>query len=172
MRKFISIMLIVATVMLIASCGSRSKVPEGWYQDTLDYYAEGFRTNWANEKRELHDPVIGTDLKDPRNKFGYLLIDLDGDGGEELLIGIMDNDAHTKFTDVYIWHSDLGAFQIMSKSEGYYAYLCNGNVLRVDSWYGSQTETQYMAYNSDNNSFTILNDTKYIPMKIELTEFQ
>ena len=101
-----------------------------------------------------------------------MLRDLDGDGAEELLVGIIDDEPETKFTDILIWHSDIGAFRILSGGDGYYIYLCDNNVIKMDKWYGSQTLTDYMEYNSANNSFTILDPAPAVtPGKYELTPF-
>ena len=97
---------------------------------------------------------------------------LDGDGIDELLIGLIDDGNVTKFTNVVVRHSDLGDYCLLSGTNGYYIYLCGSNVLRVDSWYGSQTEMRYMQFNSKNNAFTVIDgEGKFLPMKWELTEF-
>ena len=97
-------------------------------------------------------------------------IDLDGDGIDELLIGIMDGAEETKFTNLIIKHRDFGPTQSFSTGEGYYMYLCDNNVIRMDSWYGSETRTEYMEYDSKNNSFPVI-DGGSKPKKIELTGF-
>ena len=98
--------------------------------------------------------------------------DLDEDGVDELLIGFNDGSTATKFTDVLVWHSDLGAYKLLGGGSGYYIYLCAGNVLAVDSWYGSQTERTFMTWNSKTNSFPHVDgEGKYLPMKWDLTEF-
>ena len=102
----------------------------------------------------------------------FLLVDLDEDGVDELLIGFNDGSTATKFTDVLVWHSDLGAYKLLGGGSGYYIYLCAGNVLAVDSWYGSQTERTFMTWNSKTNSFPHVDgEGKYLPMKWDLTEF-
>ena len=152
---------------LLVSCGSYF-IPPNWYDETLAYYEEGFRSGWKNETEDMY---ISDELKDESIEFGYLLKDLDGDGADELLIGIIDDSDETKFTDICIWHRDFGAFRVMSTGEGYYMYLCDSNIIREDSWYGSQTKTRYMRYESKDNSFEIV-DGAGKPLKVELTSFK
>lgn len=161
------VLALMISVMSLNACG-KTRIPDKWYDATLDYYKEGFETGWKNEEPSLY---ISDEMKDKKNHFGYLLKDLDGDGADELLIGIIDDSTETKFTDVYIWHRDVGAFRILNGGEGYYIYLCGG-VVRVDSWYGSETKTEYMKYDSENNSFLhITSDEPVHPGKYELTPF-
>lgn len=129
--------------MFTAGCVVRH-IPKDWYRETIEFYEEGLASGWANEKQNL---PINDEQKDPNNKFGYLLRDLDGDGADELLIGLIDDSEETKFTDIYIWHSDIGSFRIMSAGEGYYMYLCPDNVIREDSWYGSKVGGEDMIKN-------------------------
>ena len=152
--------------MLFCGCSLKT-VPDGWYKETLEYYSTGFESGWANEDPKLH---ISEEMKGPDNHFGYLLRDLDGDGADELLIGIIDDSEETRFTDLYIWHRDFGAFRSLNCGDGYYMYLDDDNVIRMDSWYGSATKTEYMIYDSDDNSFLIV-DGGGKPGKYELTEF-
>ena len=176
MKKILVTILVVT--MLVASlpgmtgCSRKSRLKD-WYNVTLDVYREGLKTNWANEE-EYKSLNIADDLKenDPNKKIGYLLVDLDSDGVDELLIGFNDGSTATKFTDVLVWHSDFGAYKLLGGGSGYYIYLCGGNVLAVDSWYGSQTERTFMTWNSKTNSFPHVDgEGKYLPMKWDLTEF-
>ncbi|MBP5311206.1 MAG: hypothetical protein ILN61_00905 [Lachnospiraceae bacterium] len=167
MKKKISLIMICTCLILLSSCGSYY-IPPDWYDETLAYYEEGFKSGWKNEKEDLY---ISDELKDESIEFGYLLKDLDGDKADELLIGIIDDSDETKFTDIYIWHRDIGAFRIMSAGEGYYMYLCDSDIIREDSWYGSQTKTNYMRYDSKDNSFLIV-DGGSKPKKVELTRFK
>ena len=168
MKKIVLISTISIITLILTAC-FKPKVPEDWYTESLNYYQEGFACNWSNEEDDYY---IIDELKDPDTEFGYLLRDLDGDGANELLIGIIDDAPETKFTDILIWHSDIGPFRILSGGDGYYIYLCDDNVIKMDKWYGSQTLTDYMEYNSDNNSFTILDPAPAVtPGKYELTPF-
>ena len=145
----------------------RPKVPEEWYRETLQYYRDGFADGWKSEREGL---MIADEMKDEENRFGYLLTDLDGDGTEEVLIGYMDDADETRIIDVFIWHSDRGAFRILHAGDGYYIYLCEGNILRMDEWRGSETDTRFMRYQSKDNAFLIL-DEEAKPLKLTLTAF-
>ncbi len=163
-RNAVKLASLCLSVFILGGC---SNIPKDWYDATVDYYREGFSSGWANEDPKLY---ITDEMKDPDNKFGYLLRDLNGDGAYELLIGIIDDSEETKFTDLYIWHSDFGAFRSLNCGEGYYMYLCDGDVIRMDSWYGSQTKIDYMEYNPEGDSFIIV-DGGSNPGHFELTEF-
>lgn len=156
-----------AAVMTLTSCGTNEKIPEDWYKETLKYYTDGFSDGWSTERSGLE---VADEMKDPANKYGYLLKDLDGDGTVEVLIGVLDDSPETKFIDLYIWHSDIGAFRIFHSGDDYYMYLCENNIIRMDSWHGSTPEIRYMKFNPENNSFTVLNETA-TPQKCELTAF-
>ena len=161
-KMFVAAILVITC---LASCGTEKDIH--WYESTLDYFKEGFNNGWKNENSKF---FISDELKDSSIKFGYALIDLDGDGIDELLIGIMDGAEETKFTNLIIKHRDFGPTQFFSTGEGYYMYLCDNNVIRMDSWYGSETRTEYMEYASKNNSFPVI-DGGSKPKKIELTGF-
>ena len=154
----------MSLVFTLAGCSGK-RAPKDWYKETLNYYREGFASEWKNERADL---FVCEEMKDSDYKFGYLLRDLDGDGTDELLIGFNDGDV-TKFTEVYIWHSRLGSFRIMASGGGYYVYLCDGDILREDYWYGSQTKTRYLEFDSDNDSFRVVNGGG-MPKMLELTQ--
>lgn len=143
--------------------------PKDWYNTAIDYYKEGYDTNWANERGDMN---VSEEMKDENNKFGYLIRDLDGDGVEELLIGIIDDKPETRFTDLYIWHFDFGARRTFNAGSGYYMYLCEDNIIRYDSWRGKNTaDIQYMKYNGEDNSMSVPENLspEPTPQKIELT---
>jgi hypothetical protein len=142
--------------------------PKNWYNDTIEYYKEGYATNWANERDDL---PFSDEMKDGKNTFGYLIRDLDGDGVEELMIG-MDDKPQTRFTEIYIWNFNMGARRIWFTGNGNYLYLCDNNIVRTDSWNGIE-ETQFMEYSSEDNAMRIVQvSPEPTPDKIELTPFK
>lgn len=168
MKKFTKIIALTAAAALsLSACVGRPKVPEDWYKKTIQYYTDGFSDGWKNEKPDLD---VAEEMKDPSKQFGYLLKDLDGDGTVEVLVGVIDDSPETKFIDLYIWHSDIGAFRIFHSGDDYYMYLCENNIIRMDSWHGSTPEIRYMSFNPENNSFKILDQTA-TPQHCELTPF-
>ena len=170
MKKAASTILIFALlVSIVAGMTGCRRVPKDWYKSTLEFYGNGIKNGFTDEPRNLH---VAEELKNSAYKKGYMLYDLDGDGTDELLIGLIDGGSYTKFTSIIVYHSDLGPYCLLSGGGGYYYYLCASNVIRGDSWRGSETETRYMTFNSKSNSFTIIDgEGKYMPMKWELTEF-
>lgn len=167
MKNIIKITAAVAMITAVLTGCAGQKIPDNWYNKTLDYYSEGLSNNWANERDDLD---VSEEMKDSSNKFGYYLKDLDGDGTDELLIGIIDDLDETRFIDLYIWHSDIGSFRILHAGDDYYIYLCENNIIRMDSWHGSTPEIRYFKYDSGNNSFHVL-DTESKTLKVELTPF-
>ena len=162
----LSVMLLMTVVFGFTGCKNHKKE---WYKNCLEYYRDGIKNGFTQSFGNLQVP---DELKDKNNRIGYLLKDLDGDGIDDLLIGLIDDGIDTKFTNVIVRHSDLGDYCLLSGTNGYYIYLCSGNVLRVDSWYGSQTEKRYMQFDSKKNAFNVIEgEGKYLPMKWELTEF-
>ncbi|MBR1796814.1 MAG: hypothetical protein IJ757_02175 [Clostridiales bacterium] len=170
MRRFVAVLLAVVGMTASFTGCLKRHVPKGWYEDAIAYYQDGFNNNWSNIDPERHLNV-SNEQRNPAIKFGYLLKDLDGDGAEELLIGIIEPSGATKFTDVIVYHYDLGEYDLLSGGEGYYIYLCNGDVLRVDSWYGSETQSKYMRYDSSDSTFPYVTEGNYAPMRFELTPF-
>ena len=161
MKRILSLML---AVVLLTGCGYPA--PKNWYKETLEYYAEGFSSDWKNERSDL---FVCDEMKDKKHKFGYLVTDLDSDGTDELLIGF-NEDGVTKFTELYIWHSDKGSFRIIASGGGYYMYLCDNNIIKEDSWYGSKTKTNYYKYVSKDNALLVV-DGGGLPRECELTYF-
>ena len=72
MKRILSLML---AVVLLTGCGYPA--PKNWYKETLEYYAEGFSSDWKNERSDL---FVCDEMKDKKHKFGYLVTDLDSDG--------------------------------------------------------------------------------------------
>jgi len=170
MKRVTAVAMMVTMLLSVVFGSAGCKNPnKEWYKGALEYYGNGIKNGFGEELSNLH---VAKDLKKPENKCGYLLRDLDGDGIDELLIGLIDDGIETKFTSVVVRHSDLGPYCLLSGGDGYYIYLCSNNVLRVDSWYGSATKKEYMQFDHKSNAFTIIDgEGKYLPMKWELTAF-
>lgn len=173
MKKLTSTILIFALLMSVVSglTGCKKYVLKDWYVDALNYYRDGVRSGFSDEPANFK---VSSDLKVKTNNPGYMLYDLDGDGVDELLIGLIDNSAKTKFTSIVIYHSDLGPYCVFSGANGDYFYLCaNGIIKQEITSVRTNTPELYYKFDSKNNSFTrIEGDGKYIPMKWDLTPFK
>ena len=167
MKRTLSTILTVAFLLaLIPGVTSCKRVPKNWYEQTLEYFRDGVKNGFKEEYRNMH---IGNDIKDKNNHVGYLLVDLDKDGVDELLIGLIDNSPSTKFTNVIVMHSDLGPYSLLSAGNGSYISLCYDGVICMDD---SRNNQEFMRWNQKDNAFTIIDgEGKYLPMKWELTEF-
>ena len=172
MKRVIATVLMVSFMLsVVAGLTGCLKPPKNWYKDVVAFYSEGIKTGWANEDTNTRWEVAD-ELKDPNNDIGYLIVDLDGDGTDEMLIGFNDGSTATKFTDVIVFSFGTGPNRLMNGTNGYYIYLCSSNVLCNDSWYGSQTKRDFMKWDGKNSYFTVIDgEGKYLPMKWELTEF-
>lgn len=171
MKKILASALTVVLMVSVvfSSTGCKSKQVKEWYKETLEYYRDGIKNGFDDVVSKLSVPE---EMKDKNNRFGYLLRDLDGDGIDELLIGMIDDGSCTKFTNVVVRHTDLGTYSLLNSIPGYYIYLCSDNVLQVDQWYGSETKKDFMKYKSKTSTFEIIEgEGKYLPMKWDLTEF-
>ncbi len=171
MKKVLS--TILAVVLLVTGAVQMTgckRIPKDWYKRALEFYGNGIKNGFGEENEYLY---VCDELKNPAYKKGYLLRDLDGDGTDELLIGLIEDSSYTRFTNVVVFQTGVGTFSKLSGGNGYYIHLCASNVLRVDSWYGSKTDMRYMTYDSKDASFLIIDgEGKYMPMKWELTPFE
>lgn len=171
MKKVTSTLLILTLLVSVVfgMTGCKKASLKGWYNDALQFYGDGIRYGF---KEEPTNYVVSGVLKDKSYKKGYLLQDLDGDGVEELLIGIIDDNAYTRFTSVIVYHSDLGPYCLLSGGENAYIYLCASGVLMMDPNPPFEPDPSYMKFDSKSNAFTMVDGQgKYLPMKWELTEF-
>ncbi len=170
MKKATAAVLLAALcMMMVTGLTGCKKAPNNWYKDTLEYYRDGVNNGFTTTFRQLSVPA---DLKDKNNKIGYLLIDLDKDGTDELLIGLIDDGYITKFTNVIVAHSDLGAYCLLSAGNGSYIYLCADNVLYMEDKYGISDGLKYLKWNSKSNSFNVVEgEGKYLGKKWDLTPF-
>ena len=173
MRRVIATILTVSLMLSVAAgLTGCFKAPKDWYKDVVAFYAEGEKSRWTYKDDKINWDVA-QDLKDAGNDIGYLLVDLDGDGTDEMLVGFNDGSNTTKFTDVIVYSFGTGPNRLIGGGNGYYIYLCASNVLCEDSWYGSDTKRQFMKWNSKNGSFEVIEgEGKYLPKQWELTKFQ
>ena len=170
MKKATAAVLLAALlVMMVPGITGCKKAPNEWYKDTLEYYKNGVNNGFTTTYRSL---PVSEELKDKNNKIGYLLIDLDKDGTDELLLGLIDDGYVTKFTSVIVAHSDLGPYCLLSGSKDAYIYLCADNVLMMESVRGLTKERKYMKWNSKSNAFNNVDgEGKYLGKKWDLTPF-
>ncbi len=170
MKKATAAVLLAALlVMMVPGITGCKKAPNEWYKDTLEYYRNGVNNGFTTSYRNL---AVSEELKDKNYKIGYLLIDLDKDGTDELLLGLIDDGYVTKFTSVIVAHSDLGPYCLLSGSKDAHIYLCADNVLMMESVRGLTKERKYMKWNSKSNAFNNIDgEGKYLGKKWDLTPF-
>ena len=168
-RTAAAILALTMMILMIPGLTGCKKAPNDWYRETLEYYRSGVNNGFSTSYRNL---PVSEELKDKNNKIGYLLIDLDKDGTEELLLGLIDDGPDTKFTSLIVAHSDLGPYCLLSGSKDAYIYLCADNVLMMESVRGLTKERKYMKWNSKSNAFNNVDgEGKYLGKKWDLTPF-
>ena len=88
MKRTLATVLTVAFLLaLVPGITGCKIIPKKWYEPTLSYYSDGIKNGFTEEYGNL---LVPSDLKDSSVKKGYLLADLDNDGVDELLIGLID----------------------------------------------------------------------------------
>ena len=168
-RTAAAILALTMMILMIPGLTGCKKAPNDWYRETLEYYRSGVNHGFSTSYRNL---PVSEELKDKNNKIGYLLIDLDKDGTDELLLGLIDDGPDTKFTSLIVAHSDLGPYCLLSGSKDAHIYLCADNVIMMESVRGLTKENSYMKWNSKINAFdTIEGEGKYLGKKWNLTPF-
>lgn len=168
-RTAAAILALTMMILMIPGLTGCKKAPNDWYRETLEYYKSGVSHGFSTSYRNL---PVSEELKDKNNKIGYLLIDLDKDGTDELLLGLIDDGPDTKFTSLIVAHSDLGPYCLLSGSKDAHIYLCADNVIMMESVRGLTKENSYMKWNSKINAFdTIEGEGKYLGKKWDLTPF-
>ena len=155
LAAILTVAFLAALVPGLTSC--KKIIPKKWYEDTLNYYSEGIRNGFKEKSPHL---IVSAELEDKNNKIGYLLTDLDKDGVDELLIGIIDDAPATKFTNIVVCHSDLGPYSLLTGE----LYLCYDGVISMDN--------EYLRWNQKDNAFNVIDgEGQFLPMKWELTPF-
>ena len=170
MKRTLATVLTVAFLLaLIPGITGCKIIPKKWYEETLKYYSDGIKNGFTEVSGSLSVPE---DLRDSTKKKGYLLIDLDKDGVNELLIGIIDDAPETKFTNVIVCHTDLGPYSLLTGSSNNYIHLCYDNVIEMDNGIEYNKPT-FMRWNQKSNSFTVIDgEGKFLPTKWDLTPFE
>ena len=171
MKRTLATVLTVAFLLaLVPGITGCKIIPKKWYEPTLSYYSDGIKNGFTEEYGNL---LVPSDLKDSSVKKGYLLADLDNDGVDELLIGLIDDEDCTKFTNVIVFHTDLGPYSLLTGSSTNYIYLCYDNVIEMDGAGERYNEPTFMKWNHKDNSFTVIDgEGKFLPMKWDLTPFE
>ena len=171
MKRTLATVLTVAFLLaLIPGITGCKIIPKKWYEETLNYYSDGIKNGF---KQEYNNLPVPDDLKDSSKKKGYLLVDLDKDGVNELLIGLIDDGAETNFTNVIVCHSDLGPYSLLTGSSNNYIHLCYDNVIEMKGAGEHYNMPTFMRWNQKSNSFTVIDgEGKFLPTKWELTPFE
>ena len=164
---------IICMLLLVSlsGCSIKKKVPADWYDVTIDIYKTAFTEGWPDTDT-YQDLWITDEYRDPSLKFGYYLVDLNGDGADELLIGYDNGDKPTIFTDVYIWHSSVGAYRVLNVTGDGKIYLLSDKIIRLEDVRGDLPTVEYLEYNTDGDTFLNLDGDSGIPIKVDLTYFK
>ena len=173
-KKVGVILAFSAIILSFTGCGLgdlgkkvRNQVPKDWYAATRDIYEKEFKEGWSSDNSSVR-PLEA--YKDKSRKFGYYLIDLDGDGNDEFLVGYDNGTKPTVFTDLYIWHPDVGSFRILNVDDGMALYLCTDKTIKMVDGEGTSEEIRYFKYIKEDHALENLQSGGE-PMMVNLTYF-
>ena len=143
MKRTLATVLTAAFLLAIVPAVTSCKVtPKKWYEPTLQYYSDGIKNGFEQEF------------------------------SDELLIGLIDDGPSTKFTNVIVFHSDLGPYSLLTGSSRGYISLCYDNVIVMGDGTSAHDQITYMRWNHKDNAFNVIDgEGKFLPTKWELTPF-
>lgn len=104
---------------------------EAQYSEIVDVYRDSMRENWSEEEYSvagMNRMAAGLDLP---GDLGYIYMDLNGDGKQELLIGPTNPQLYGEGAVFEIYTIDDGIpVEIASSDENDLYYICEGNTVR------------------------------------------
>ena len=141
--------VVLIFVLCLTGCGG-SKNSKTWYEQTIQNYKTGFEQNWRSEKDPFGSYVSDRYL-DKDITFGYALMDLNKDGIDELLIGIVDDSAtKTVITDIIANKKDIGVYDLYSVGDDGELYiLSDGKIRHDDHMFKGSEETKYFEFTEE-----------------------
>ena len=150
--------------------------------DTIADYASVFGTynqllteGWGGEELMAHDLplLIMYCVGDaPFDNIGYLLLDVDGNGTQELLIGTLASDefyAPIVF-EMYTLNPDGGVARVFSSQERARYYLCQDNTFLFEGA-NSASDSASCSYSYTAGTLTEIPDTGALPQTLSYTPF-
>ena len=163
--------VIVIMMLSLVGCGGSSQSSKTWYEKTIDNYKTGFSQNWSSGKDPFGTGVSDIYL-DKDVTFGYTLMDLNKDGVDELLIGIVDDSAtKTVVTDIIANKKDIGVYDLYSVGDyGELYILSDGRIRHDDHMIKGYDETKYFEFTEECSFLTV--DGGGEPMILKLTPFE
>lgn len=161
----------IIMILCLAGCGGKSKPSKNWYEQTIQNYKTGFSQNWSSGKDPFNNYVCDSYL-DKNITYGYIVMDLNKDGIDELLIGIVDEDAtKTVITDIIANKKDIGVYNLYNVGDyGELYILSDGRIRHDDRMTKGQVDTKYFEFTEDCTFLSV--DGGGEPMILNLTPFE
>ena len=111
---------------------------EAIYADLIKTYAVGVLDNYDTPQLKQLDmsPALAPALTDPKDSYGYALIDLDGDGIREMITGHVDDKGQTTYGDIYDMYTiqNNKPLHVLSSTDRTRWYYCGkGQIYKVQA---------------------------------------
>lgn len=145
------------------------------YAGVFETYTQLLSEGWGGEELAAHElPLLIRDcLGDaPFDNMGYLLLDVDGDGTQELLIGTTINDpfyAPIVF-EMYTLNPEGSIARVFSSQERARYYLCNDNTFLFEAS-NSAADSASCSYSYAGGTLTEIADTGALLQTLSYTPF-
>lgn len=192
-KAFIAASLVAASVFTLASCKDKtpavpddptpsivvnnneasSKVPSEYLMTMRKFLSE-----WGVRKGSLSDPLIGTRIlmyEKTKDEVGYAVLDIDGDGVEELITAPMDDFKTNGMVYDILTVKDGQVWHLANSLEATYHFMADGSfILRTPTEDKSFTFKRVTLSGSERPTeveITKEESAKYYISTVELTPF-
>lgn len=130
------------------------------YDAVLNKYKKAIAEGWSKDQCEIEGISTRMESGGDFIKLGYALLDLDGDGREELLIAEEAVPHYDNLWDLYTTLEDGTPIQLwVDERDGYQGYLYEGNVIGIE--YSGKTQGEYLYQTLENGQLTLLEGLQY-----------
>jgi len=136
------------------------KTARDHYAPVLGKYHRAIVEGWSKEQCEIEGISLRMQTDSDVSKAGYALLDLDGDGREELIIAEEALPHINHVWDIYTTVKDGTPIQLwVDELDGNQCYLYEGNVIGTE--YTTKTEAEYIYYTLENGQLVMRESLQY-----------
>lgn len=130
------------------------------YDAVLEKYHRAIEEGWTREQCEIEGISPRMEAGADLTKVGYALLDLDGDGREELLVAEETVPHMDNIWDIYTTLEDGTPIQIWcDERDGYQCYLHEGNAIQIGMT--TKEESEYTFYQLQGVQMVTLESLRY-----------